>query len=47
VRKPLGSFLILFAVLFICGRVLAQTQQPAIPTTFFGMHVNNPTITTN
>ena len=36
--------LLLLAALFICGHVLAQTQQPAIPSTFFGMHVNDPRI---
>ena len=38
--------LILLAVLLSSVQVLAQTQQPAIPSTFFGIHVNNPTITT-
>lgn len=40
VKKPLVVFALL-AVLFGCGHVLAQQ---AIPNTFFGQHVNNPTI---
>jgi hypothetical protein len=43
VKKPL-VVLVLLAVLLICGHVLAQAQQQAIPSTFFGLHVNNPTI---
>jgi hypothetical protein len=44
VRKVLVLSFVLAAVLLICGRVLAQTQQQAIPNTFFGQHVNNPTL---
>jgi hypothetical protein len=47
VKKPLVVFLALLAVLFTCGYALAQTQQPAIPSTFFGIHVNDPRITQN
>ena len=39
--------LILLAVLLSSSQALAQTQPPAIPSTFFGIHVNNPTIGTN
>jgi hypothetical protein len=42
VKKPLVVFVLLTA-LFTCGRVLAQAQQQAIPSSFFGLHVNNPT----
>jgi hypothetical protein len=44
VKKSLVVF-VLLAVLLICGHVLAQTQQQAIPSSFFGQHVNNPTYT--
>ena len=39
--------LVLLTVFCSCGYVLAQSQQQAIPSTFFGIHVNNPTITQN
>jgi hypothetical protein len=42
VKKPLVVF-VLLTTLFICGPALTQTQQQAIPNTFFGQHVNNPT----
>jgi len=35
---------VLLAALFSCEFVLAQTQQQAIPNTFFGIHVDNPTV---
>jgi hypothetical protein len=44
VKKPFVLPFVLLAVLFICGHVLAQTQQQAIPNSFFGQHVNNPTL---
>jgi hypothetical protein len=45
--KPLVASFVLPTVLFLCGHVLAQTQQPAVPSSFFGIHVNNPTKTAN
>jgi hypothetical protein len=42
-----GVSLILLAVLLSTAQALAQTQQPAIPSTFFGIHVNDPRITQN
>ncbi len=38
--------LVLLVVILGGAQAIAQTQQPAIPSTFFGIHVNNPTITT-
>ena len=40
--KKAVSIPILLLTVFLCGHVLAQQQ--AIPSTFFGIHVNNPTI---
>lgn len=41
-RKPRAVSLVLLVVSFICGRALAQTQQPPILSSFFGLHVNQP-----
>jgi len=34
--------LVLLTVFCSCGYVPAQSQQQAIPSTFFGVHVNQP-----
>jgi hypothetical protein len=39
--------LVLLAVFLSSAQALAQTQPPAIPSTFFGIHVNNPTLLPN
>jgi len=46
-NRGVSVSLILLALLLSSVEALAQTQQPAIPSTFFGIHVNDPRITQN